>query len=115
MQLGLSRCGAQPNVLRAHTDGRASFVLLANVADAGRVVADEHRREPRDQARLAQARHAPRDIHHHSFSNRQTFEQLCRHGNLQEKREAQTRGSKSRCFPVVTPTFKASVTATANV
>src|SRR6187549_3940976 len=45
-ELGLSDGLVEVNVLRVEASRRACFVLLADVSDAGRIVADQYRREP---------------------------------------------------------------------
>lgn len=90
-ELGLSDGLVEVNVLRVEASRRACFVLLADVSDAGRIVADQYRREPGT----------------YSFAADSTFTDMGTSGVC----EAQTRG-RDVAAPRRSVPPRASVTAT---
>ena len=78
-QIGLRRRGIEVLVKRAQAHLLAGFVLLAHVARAGAVVADENRSQPGHDAALGQRCDALGTLGEDRLGYRFTCKKLCRH------------------------------------
>ena len=80
MKLVLCSGRRKMDILRPEARGGASFVLLADVPSAGRVVTDENGRKPRDMTTRAKRGSSRDDLTHDALGDRLSFEKLCGHG-----------------------------------